>query len=122
MIIACIAGYIWLYLVSMNKPLEVCLIKYVTNLPCPFCGSTRSILSLIKGNFIEALGINPIGFLIAIIMFLSPFWIIADIITKRNTFFNFYHKLKIHLKKPQFAIPLVLLLIINWIWNITKGL
>ena len=27
-----------------------------------------------------------------------------------------------YLKRPQLAIPLVIIVIINWIWNITKGL
>jgi hypothetical protein len=127
MIIACIAGYIWLYFglkheYSEDKPIEVCLIKHFTNIACPSCGSTRSILSLTEGNFIEALSINPMGFLIAIIMFLSPLWIIADITAKRNTLFIFYQKTETYLKRPQLAIPLVLMVIINWIWNITKGL
>ena len=127
MFIACFAGYIWLYFGlsqehSMSKPIEVCLIKQFTNIPCPSCGSTRSILSLTKGNFIEAFSVNPMGFLIAIIMFLLPLWIIADITAKRTTLFNFYQKTETYLKRPQFAIPLILLVIINWIWNITKGL
>lgn len=127
MIIACITGYIWLYLglsneQSMGKPIEVCLIKRFTNIPCPSCGSTRSILSLTKGNFNEAFSINPMGFLIALIMFLSPLWIIADIAIKKNTLFNFYQRLETHLKRVRFAIPLLLIVIVNWIWNITKGL
>jgi hypothetical protein len=127
MIIACIAGYIWLYVglsseQSMSKPIEVCLVKHFTNIPCPSCGSTRSILSLTKGNFIQAFNINPLGFLIAIIMFLLPLWIISDITAKRNTLFNFYQNAETYLRRPQLAIPLVLIVIINWIWNITKGL
>ena len=126
-IIACVAGYIWLYFglsqeYAVSMPIEVCLIKHITNIPCPSCGSTRSILSLTKGNFNEALGINPMGFLIAIIMFLSPLWIIADIATKKNTLFNFYQKIETYLKRPQLAIPVIFLVFINWIWNITKGL
>ena len=62
--IACIAGYSWLYF-SMNSNqsqqggFEVCLIKHVTDIPCPSCGSTRSVVSLVQGNFIDALYMNP---------------------------------------------------------------
>lgn len=127
MFIACFAGYIWLYFGllyehAISKPVQVCLIKHFTNIPCPSCGSTRSILSLTKGNFTEAFSINPMGILAAVIMLLLPIWIIADMINKKNTLFNFYQKTEIYLRKPQFAIPLVVLVIINWIWNITKGL
>ena len=125
--IACIAGYIWLYFSLSNSQfekntVEVCLIKHVTNIPCPSCGSTRSVISLTKGNFIEALRINPFGYIVAIIMFLAPLWITIDIVTKRKTLFEFYQKFETYLKRPQYSIPLILVVIINWIWNITKGL
>lgn len=125
--IACIAGYIWLYYsitkkVTENNSVEVCLIKHVTNIPCPSCGSTRSIISLTKGNFIEALAFNPIGYIVALIMLIAPLWIISDMVLKKNSLLKCYRIIEQHLKKPKYAIPLVLLVIINWIWNITKGL
>lgn len=125
--LACAAGYIWLYFfITRNliepKSFEVCLFKHVTNVPCPSCGSTRAIVSISKGNFIEALSLNPIGFLVIIIMVLAPFWVIVDILTRKRTLFLFYKKIEVYLKRPEFAIPLILLVIINWIWNITKGL
>lgn len=127
LLIVCLVGYVWLYFSitknnAGNISAEVCLIKHVTNIPCPSCGSTRSVISLSKGDFIGALNLNPIGYLLVIIMFVAPTWIIADTIMKSNTLFVFYQKIETHLKKPKFAIPLILLLIINWIWNITKGL
>jgi len=125
--IACLAGYIWLYFsvskkITESKSVEVCLIKHVTNIPCPSCGSTRSIISLTNGNFIEALSINPIGFIVAIIMLLAPLWILKDITTGSNSLFDFYRRMETYLKRPKYAIPLILLVIVNWIWNITKGL
>jgi hypothetical protein len=125
--IACLAGYIWLYFsitknITENKSIEVCLIKHVTNIPCPSCGSTRSVISLTKGDFIVALNFNPIGYLVAIIMLIAPIWIIADTIKRTKTLFDFYLKIEAYLKRPKIAIPLILLVIINWLWNITKGL
>jgi len=127
LLIACLAGYIWLYFsltknITESKSFEVCLIKYVTNIPCPSCGSSRSVISLTKGDFIGALNFNPIGYLVAIIMLIAPIWIIADTIKRTNTLFDFYLKIETYLKKPKIAITLILLVIINWIWNITKGL
>lgn len=125
--IACIAGYIWLYFsitknITENKSVEVCLIKHLTNIPCPSCGSTRSVISLTKGDFIGALNFNPIGYLVAMIMLITPIWITADTIKRTKTLFVFYHKIETYLKRPRIAIPLILLVIINWIWNITKEL
>lgn len=127
LLIACLAGYIWLYFsmtknFTENKSVEVCIIKHVTNIPCPSCGSTRSIISLTNGDFIGALNLNPIGYLVAIIMLIAPIWIIADTIMRSNTLYDFYQQIETYLKRPKYAIPLILLVIINWIWNITKGL
>lgn len=127
LIVACLVGYIWLYF-SMtknfagNKSVEVCLIKHVTNIPCPSCGSTRSIISLIKGDFIVAFNLNPAGYLVAFIMLIAPLWVIADTIMRSNTLFNFYQKMETYSKKPKYAIPLIFIVIINWVWSITKGL
>jgi len=125
--ISCIAGYIWLYFSLSNiennrEAFDVCLIKHITNIPCPSCGSTRSIVSLTNGNFNEALLINPLGLIVAAIMSLAPLWIFIDIVTRRKTLFDFFQKIETYLKRPQYSIPLILLVIINWIWNITKGL
>jgi hypothetical protein len=127
LLIACLAGYIWLYFsitknLAESKSVEVCLIKHTTNIPCPSCGSTRSIVSLTKGDFIGAFTLNPFGYLIALIMLISPIWIIADFTMRSNTLFNFYQKVETYLKRPKYAVPLILLVIINWAWNILKGL
>jgi hypothetical protein len=125
--IACLAGYIWLYFsitknITETKSVEVCIIKQLTNIPCPSCGATRSVILLTKGDFIGAFNFNPIGYLVAMIMLIAPIWIIVDIIKSTKTLFDFYLKIETYLKKPKIAIPLILLVIINWIWNITKGL
>jgi len=125
LITACLAGYIWIYfgLQTNNKSgFEGCYIKQLTNIPCPSCGSTRSIILLIKGDFLKALITNPLGYLIAAIMFMLPIWITIDIITKNKSLFEFYKKIENILRIRKYSIPLILIVILNWIWNITKGL
>jgi len=127
MFIACLAGYTWLYYsISNNKTViqtfEICLIKHSTGIPCPACGSTRSIISLIEGNLYEAIELNPLGVIVASIMLVAPIWIIFDVLARRKTFLVCYNKIETSLKRPRNAIPLILLVIMNWIWNITKGL
>ena len=123
--ISCLLGYIWVYFsiktnITENKSVKVCLIKNITNIPCPSCGTTRSIISLTRGDLIEALNFNPIGYLITVIMLITPLWIILDVIKKTKTLFDFYLKIETYLKMPKISIPLILLVLINWIWNITK--
>jgi len=123
----CIAGYIWLFYNVLNiqdegEIFNVCIIKHVTNIPCPSCGSTRSIVSLLKGNLIEALYWNPLGLIIALIMIVLPIWLMYDLIRKDDSLFRFYRSFESILKKPDFAITGIVLILINWIWNIIKGL
>ncbi|MDG1517645.1 MAG: DUF2752 domain-containing protein [Flavobacteriales bacterium] len=124
---ACTVGYVWIYFISEkqfteNNQINGCLIKHFTNIPCPSCGSSRSVISLLNGDFIVALNFNPIGYIIVLTMLVAPVWIIMDTITKTNSLFNFYLKTENYLKKLKVAIPLILIIIMNWIWNITKGL
>jgi Fe2+ transport system protein B len=101
---------------------EVCLFKYVTNIPCPSCGATRAVVALLAGNFLTALTINPMGIIIALIMLLAPVWVITDLLRGKSSLFKFYRRLELFLQKPQYSIPMVTLVVLNWMWSINKGL
>ena len=126
--VALLAGYVWVCYQYFSDPagkgsnFEPCLIKQVTNLPCPACGSTRAVISLLHGNISEALALNPLGIVIALIMVITPPWILFDVLTKKESLLAFYYKTEVFLRKPGIAIPLIALVIVNWIWNISKGL
>lgn len=126
-LIACLAGYIWIfYNLNFQQHFTnnggVCLIKHFTSIPCPSCGTTRSIISLYQGKIIESILINPFGFLVALMMTFLPIWISFDLFTKKQTFLSFYRNTEDFLKKPKIAIPVILLVLLNWLWNIKKGL
>lgn len=124
--IACIAGYIWLAYNLTNainhNDYGVCLIKETTTVPCPSCGSTRSVLSLIQGDFVSALYWNPIGIILVIILGVTPFWLIIDLVTKKQSVLNFYLGIEQVFQQKKFAIPAIALVLANWVWNIYKGL
>jgi hypothetical protein len=124
---ACAAGYIWLAVIyhqRITNSIEpgVCLFKRLTNIPCPSCGSTRSVLSLMKGDFQGALFWNPFGIILMIILISSPFWIFYDVVSRKKTLLNAYIKTELILKRKWIALPAILLVMLNWIWNISKGL
>jgi hypothetical protein len=123
---ACVTGYIWLfYSISRQSTggpsLEICMIKNATNIPCPSCGSTRSVISITKGSLTEAMMINPIGYIISLVMLIAPIWIVSDLLRRKATLLAFYLKAESFIKTPRFAVPLIILVAINWIWNITKN-
>jgi len=124
---ACAAGYIWLaitYHQQVTKSMEagVCIFKYITHVPCPSCGSTRSVLSLMNGNLLDALLWNPFGILLMTILVVSPFWILYDLVSRKSTLLNVYIKTELLLKRQWITVPAVLIVVMNWIWNISKGL
>lgn len=127
-ILSCLAGYIWIYVAyhtrseTHNPIYGGCLIKHVTNVPCPSCGSTRSALSLIKGDFVSSMYWNPFGIVLVLFGLVVPFWILFDCSLRKDTFYNFYRKAEQGLKRKIIAIPALLLIIANWVWNIYKGL
>lgn len=123
-----LSGYILLFAEAMTHSTgrvaipDLCFFKTFTGIPCPSCGSTRSVVSLIDGNFTEALRINPLGIVIAVIMLVTPFWITYDLATGKSTLHGIYRRTETILRRPLVATPLILIIIINWVWNIFKGL
>ena len=50
----------------------VCAFRHLTGIPCPTCGSTRSVVFLAHGDIAAAFTMNPLaaaGFLIALFLF-----------------------------------------------------
>lgn len=99
----------------------VCMMKNIFGIPCPSCGGTRSVLSIINGNFLQALLYNPFGYILLLLL-LSPIWIILDLMNKTSGFYNFYKKTEHILRQRTVYYPLVLLILVNWLWNFYKYL
>lgn len=124
-LIACLAGFIYLFYnihTLQSQTFRVCIIKNVTGFPCPSCGTTRAVTLILEGKFIESLLLNPFGILVAVVMTIFPFWILIDIILKKESFFRMYKKTEATIRKPWLASILILLVLLNWIWNIYKHL
>ncbi len=128
LLLACLTGYLWLgYIFVSNsyykkESASVCLIKMTTGIPCPSCGSSRSVVEIAHGNFRNALKLNPFGLIIATIMVVAPIWSLSDLIRKKPSLLLFFRKFESFLQKPPIAYTAILLTLANWIWNITKGL
>ena len=125
LLIACLAGFIYLFYnihTLQSQTFRVCIIKNVTGYPCPSCGTTRAVTMLLEGKIIESLLLNPFGILVAIVMTIFPFWVLIDIILKKESFFRTYKKAEATIRKPWLASILIVLVLLNWIWNIYKHL
>ena len=127
LLIACLLGYVWLAISALiiksgSYAHGVCIFKNITNIPCPSCGTTRSVILLLQGDIINSLLYNPFGIIVSTIMLVTPFWLGIDLLTKGDSLFSFYNRIESIPKKPGIAVLLIVLVLINWIWNITKGI
>ena len=118
------AGIAWLTYFGLNPAshLSVCMIRSITGIPCPACGSTRSALAIISGQWTEALMVNPLGYIVILLLATCPVWVMYDILFGKKTFFTFYHKTENLLRKKPAALTLITIITTNWIWNICKGI
>jgi hypothetical protein len=124
-IIACFSGCLYLFYTtqySENGQISVCIIKNATGYSCPSCGTTRAVQELFKGNLIRSLMLNPFGIIGSLGLLILPFWIGIDLATKGKSFYTAYFKMESILKQKKIAIPLIILVVLNWIWNIYKEL
>lgn len=121
----CVAGYVWMTL-NIDRRFEthvgpVCVFKKVTTLPCPSCGSTRSMKAILEGDLVAGFSWNPMGYLLLMMLLVVPWWLLYDLLMKRDTLHRVYRQAEQMVLKPVILWPGLVLVIVNWIWNIVKG-
>ncbi len=99
---------------------QICLLKRTTDIPCPFCGTTRAVMYSVQGEFVAAFFSNPIGILVALFVTVVPIWILVDAIFRRDTFFKTFSKAVAKISRKQLLLLTSLLLVV-WLWNIARG-
>ena len=60
-----------LILAAHAAGIVICPIRRITGIPCPGCGSTRAIMSLLHGELAAAVSTNPLAVALAVIV---PSW------------------------------------------------
>jgi hypothetical protein len=112
-----------LFCFQQSKPgLQICVLKNTVGLPCPSCGTTRSILHLVHGDLSSAVLLNPLGIIAFIVMIVSPFWLLYDYYNSKRTLWTIYLQLLSFFQNKKFSIVVIILVLLNWIWNIQKGI
>ena len=100
-----------------------CLFRQATGLPCPSCGTTRSIEAVAAGNLAEAARTNPFGIPIALAMGIFPLWVLHDAARSRDGFHRFWLAVERTLRERRaVSAAAIVLVAANWGWNILKGL
>lgn len=124
LVLASALGVIWFALnsgSSLGLGITVCPIKAVTGVPCPSCGSTRALGALFSGHFAQSFLINPLAYLMAAFFVFIPFLLLIDLFTRKAWLWKFYLRFEKKFQSPYIYVPAILLVALNWIWNIIKG-
>ena len=95
----------------------LCTFRLITDLPCPFCGTTRAFGSLTQGQLLESLTLNPLAF---IITFIFALWVFRPEITQKisDQFVHFWWRMS-EIGRIKTSIMIFALL---WVANLPRML
>ena len=120
-----LVGYSWLgwNIAEDSTTPTACMFKAVTHLPCPSCGTTRALVLLMKGDISGSLLVNPFGVILALALVIVPVWVAIDTLRRSDTLFRWYNLAEHALAANKWlSVPAIAIVLLNWFWNIAKGL
>jgi hypothetical protein len=98
------------------------MVKHIYGIPCPSCGTSRSINALLHGDLQEAAMLNPLGFPALMSILIFPFFWLSDVLRRHHTLWHAYQYVEHIMRKPVIAIAFFGIMATLWIWNIIKGI
>jgi len=120
-----LAGQIWIVysykkLEQQEEAFNTCIFKRVTGLPCPSCGTIHSIVSILHGDFRNALSQNPLGYAGILLVTIIPYWILTDLALERESFYRFFLGTDRQLKKPWILFTFLGLILLIWLYKLSS--
>ncbi len=111
-----VSGVVW-GMSKLHLDIPLCPVKAITGLPCPGCGGMRAFRLLRGGRVDEALSLNPLSVVVIAFLCVSGVWLAADIVRDRDSYLRFITR-----RWPRGVVVAVLaVIVLNWAWNIYKG-
>jgi hypothetical protein len=92
----------------LQKHMLPCGYKYFFGIDCPICGSQRSLIFLMKGNFAESFRMYPpLVFVLALIFFAVAYFIFPSVIKAKFL--------------KQYAVFVLMIIAANYTYKIVTG-
>ncbi len=111
-------GYNGIVRAQGAEGISICIVRNVTGVPCPGCGTTRSVMHVLHGDMQDALMSNPLGLLAVAALSVLPLWIAVDLVRGRASLMHAYEMLNQQLARRAVLVVIVVLVICLWTWNI----
>jgi len=81
------------------------------------------MLQIMDGNLTASLVINPLGVMSTLALIILPLWIFVDVYRNNDSFYRHYRRTEeAFIQHRWLSVIGVLLVALNWFWNIAKGL
>ena len=87
-------------------------------MPCPGCGLTTSILLLLKGEFLQALSMNPLGIIALPVLVFAPLFLLF----RSDKCYNLWNSAEVSASKGRVALILVVVIALVWLYLIIHSL
>lgn len=120
-----LAWYVFNAIVSATclSPIIVCPIKRITHFPCPGCGLTRGIMAISKGNVLDAIfSYNALSVVFLPTAVIAGLWGLFDAVTGNDSLHQILLKTDRLLHHKIVLIVALAITVLNWAWNVSKGL
>lgn len=111
---ALVSGIAW---AAIGLPIPSCVFHTVTGCPCPTCGATRCLISLLHGHISQAIAWNPLIFTILAAAVLLNLYSLAVLAAKLPRLRLAFTTLDARILRLSF----VLLIAANWSYEIHHG-
>lgn len=117
----CLVFFVFVLMNQMGQTLP-CVFKSATGYACAGCGISRAISLAFSGEFLASLQTNPMGIFLLLIAVFCFSLLISDTFTSQKNLYKVYLWFNRKLKNFWVIFFFVLLFVVNWVWNIIKGI
>jgi hypothetical protein len=78
---------------------------------------------LTHGDVHGSMLVNPLGVVLCPVLILLPLWLLADVMGGRDSLLRRYQSVeKLLVRHSWISVLAIMLVLLNWVWNIAKGL
>ncbi|MEG1580149.1 MAG: DUF2752 domain-containing protein [Bacteroidaceae bacterium] len=112
------AGLTLLELTEAGYTFVICPFRLIFGIPCPACGSTRALIAIQNGSFLDALRINPLSYLLLTGAIIALLVLLLDVLFQKRYTWQLYLLFDKSMRRPIFFIPSLLLLAALWLYQL----